>query len=77
MLVKFGTNLGRDEAAACNLACGTKINFKECTKDAEVDIPESAVEWLSKKHGPDQVLVKPVESVRGVAKKPEVTAPAK
>lgn len=66
MLVKFRTNLGITDANKI------KVNWKECTRDSVVDVPQEAAEWLIKRN-----IAEAAEGVRGVAKKPEVTAPAK
>jgi hypothetical protein len=63
MLVKFRTNLGINDAKEL------KVNWKECTRDSVVDVPQEAGLLLVKRN-----IAEPAD-VKGVAKKPEVTAP--
>jgi hypothetical protein len=67
MFVRFRVNLGSIDAAKL------KLDHKQCQLGAEVDVPDAAAEWLCKKG-----IAEPAErKVKGVAKQPEVTAPAK
>lgn len=75
MQVKFLHNLGRAEAEECSEETKAKINWEECKAGETVNLPEAAVEWLNKRHGTDHVLFERV--LKGVAKSPELTAPAK
>ena len=75
MRVKFNQNLGADDARAIGDKFGCKIDPKQCTVGAVVDLDDEAAAALAEKY---KALFEAVNSdVRGQAKKPEVTAPAK
>jgi hypothetical protein len=71
MNVKFRTNLGSIDASAINLKYGADVDYRECTVDAVVNVTEGAAKVLV-----ERGIAEPV-SIRGEAKKPEITAPAK
>lgn len=75
MQVKFLHNLGRAEAEQCSEETKSKVNWEECKAGETVNLSEAAVEWLNKRHGPEHSLFERV--LKGVAKQPEITAPAK
>jgi hypothetical protein len=73
MLVKFNQNLGIQDANAIKTKYGVEVVVKDCVIGATVDIPAKAYEFLAKKY---KAVVEPV-SVKGEAKKTEITAPSK
>lgn len=75
MRVRFLQNLGSIHAAECNKATGSKLNYKQCSIGAVVDLPDEAIEWFGKNR--DFVALFEEVEVRAVAKKPEIVAPAK
>ena len=65
MLVRFKTNLGRNDAAPLGL------DFTQCTKGAELDVSDKAGEWLVKRG-----IAEAVPVVKAISPPPEITAPA-
>ncbi|MBC7855914.1 MAG: hypothetical protein IAF94_21000 [Pirellulaceae bacterium] len=57
MLYRFLSNLGSNDADACNDACKTHIDYRECSAGNEVDLPEGAANWLKAKYA---ALIEPV-----------------
>lgn len=72
MQVKFLHNLGINDASYCSKAFKCQVNHNECSAGSTVDLHPKAVEYLGKKY---PALFEVVESIRGVAPKPAVTAP--
>jgi hypothetical protein len=67
MKVRFRVNLGSSDGAALRLD-----NWQDCRVGAEVDLPDAAAGVLVARGVAEPVAV----DVRGVAKQPELTAPA-
>lgn len=74
MQYRFTQNLGSEDARYIRQHFHFDLDHKECTIGAVVEIKEDAASYLNGKY---KALLEPVESVKGVAKKPEITAPAK
>ena len=73
MRVTFLQNLGTTDAAECKKRFGTAIDASQCRIGETVELPDPAAEFLAEKYP----ALFEATSVRGQAKKPEVTAPAK
>ena len=73
MRVTFLQNLGTADAADCKTRFGSVIDANQCRIGETVELPDAAAEHLAGKYP----ALFEAASVRGTAKKPEVTAPAK
>ncbi len=75
MKFELKQNLGTDDATLCNkeLCASLSLKAADLVAGTVVDLPEPAAQWLTKRY---PALLQPV-NVRGEAKKPEITAPAK
>lgn len=71
-------NLGLADAKHCNAACGCSLSVDEASlvRGSTIDLTDSAAQWLKNVRGYSALLA-PAGSVKGEAKKPELTAPAK
>jgi hypothetical protein len=70
MRVRFNVNLGSLDAAACNKATGSKLNYKLCTEGSVVDLSDDAAEWFAKR--PDFKSLFEEVTVKGEAKAPAI-----
>jgi hypothetical protein len=70
--------LGQLDARACNDSFGAKLSLdaKDLGRGCVIDLPEPAFNYLTKTKG-HVALMEPAGNVKGNAKQPEVTAPAK
>ena len=74
MNYRFTRNLGIQDAEALNSAFACGIDHKQCTEGKVIDLGDKEANWLMQNR---KGLLEPVENVKGVAKKAEITAPAK
>ena len=70
MQYKFMQNLGSQDTMEIRQRFHVDLNSKECCIGAVVEIPDDAAEFLSSKY---KALL---ETIKGVAKKEEISAPA-
>jgi hypothetical protein len=76
MLVRFKNNLGLADIRLLKDKAGVDLEIKQCKEGETCELPQKAVDVLISKYGAKQSLFEAV-SVKGEAKKPEITAPAK
>lgn len=71
-------SLGLDDARRCNkdLGCALDLDPKSLAKGQSVTLTDAAVEYLTEKRGL-RLLLSAESRVKGQAKQPEITAPAK
>ena len=78
MKFELKQSLGLDDAKFCNDEFGTHLSLKaaDLAEGETVDLTDKAVKHLKERRG-YTALLEPAEKLKGEAKKPELTAPAK
>lgn len=74
MNFRFVRNLGRSDVDFLNSNFAAGLNHKDCTEGCVLNLGDRESAWLLENR---KGLIEPVENVKAIAKKPEVTAPAK
>ena len=78
MQVRFLQNLGGDDCRLVKQQFNAALDPKECVIGAVCEVPDAAATYLAEKHKfLFEAIEPPTRSVRGQAKVPELTAPAK
>lgn len=77
MKYQLTQNLGLDDAKRCNdqLKCSLPLDAKQLSTGSTVELSDVAAKWLTEGKGYTGLLA-PL-GIKGEAKKPEITAPAK
>jgi hypothetical protein len=80
MQYRLTQNLGLDDARHCNAALRASLDLsdpKSFAAGSIIELPKEAAEWLTGPKGRGMGALLEPANVRGQAKQPEVTAPAK